>query len=169
MKTDPLRLPLLVLVLLALAPLGAASGETRVLPGADASFRSGALGICWGILKEPPGDALQVVTRIRVMAPEANPYTSFAVQAFHPFTGAVEWVARRQPLAADNDVISPREDFKRLGGRRVLFFQAAAGPEDAPPDLVVEYLGIPDTAPEFAAPGRLEDYFAIAFERLEKM
>jgi hypothetical protein len=169
MKTDSMRLLIVAVLLLVLAPLGTASGETRMLPGADASFRNEGVGICWGILKGPQSDVLQVVTRIRVLDPGANPYRSFSVQAFHPFTGAVEGVAQRKPLATDNDVISPREDFKRLGGRRILFFQGASGPEDAPPDLVVEYLGIPDTAPEFADSGQLEDYFNIAFERLGKM
>lgn len=168
MKTDSLRRLTAAALILALAFAGAADGAPRTLPGADAAFRSEGLGICWALLKDPGADLLRVVTRIRVLEPGANAYRSFAVQAFHPFTGEVEWVARRQALADQNDVISLREDFKRLGGRRVFFFQVPAGPEDAPPDLVVEYLGIPDTAPELASQAELETYFTTAFERLRK-
>ena len=168
MKPHPLRFVIVAAMLFFAGSAGVVHGETRVLHGSDSSFRSEGIGICWALLKTPASDALQVVIRIRVMAPDANIFKSFAVKAVHPFTGAAEWIAGRRALEVRNDVLTPREEFKRLGGRRILFFKSASGPADQQPDMVVEYLGIPDTAPEFSDQGQLENYFTVAFDRLQK-
>ena len=167
MKPSRMRLAIVVFLSFAVLP-AAVHGETQILHGADSTFRSDALGICWGIVKVPGTGALEVVIRIRVLKPAQNRFKSFAVEAFHPFTGAAEWIADRKPLEATNDIRTPREDFKRLGGRRILFYTGATGPGDQAPDLIVEYLGIPDTSPEFARFDELEHYFGIAFDRLTK-
>jgi len=161
-----MRFAAIALLTLAAVPVAGVHGETQILHGADSTFRSESLGICWGIVKAPATGSLQVVIRIRVLDPAHNRFRSFAVKAFHPFTGADEWIEARKTLTATNDILTPREDFKRLGGRRILFFASAAGPEDQPPDLIVEYLGIPDTSPEFSSFDELEKYFKIAFDRL---
>jgi len=163
-----LRLPLAALVLVAAVALPAAvrAGDTEVRHGADAAFRTASLGICWGIVPAAQTGALDVVTRIRVLDPGQNPFRSFAVKAVHPFTGAAEWITPRKPLETVNDVVSAREAFKAMGGRQLLFFKAASGPADQAPDLMVDYLGIPDTAPQLADRQALEAYFKIAFARL---
>jgi hypothetical protein len=168
MNTRWMRFATFVLLSLAALPAADARGETQILHGADSTFRSDSLGICWGIVQSPDTAALQVVIRIRVLDPAQNRFRSFAVKAFHPFTGAAEWIAVRQTLEATNDIITPREDFKRLGGRRILFYADATGPADQAPDLIVEYLGIPDTSPQFSREDELEAYFGMAFDRLTK-
>ena len=168
MKPSWMRLAIVVFLSSAVLPAAAAHGATQILHGADSTFRSDALGICWGIVKVPDTGALEVVIRIRVLEPAQNRFKSFAVEAFHPFTGAAEWIVVRKPLEATNDIRTPREDFKRLGGRRIRFYTGATGPEDQAPDLIVEYLGIPDTSPEFSRFDELEHYFGIAFDRLTK-
>lgn len=161
------RICLVLLIPVALA--AAAHGvETEIRHGADAAFRTESLGICWGIVPAAQGDALEVVTRIRVLDPGKNPFRSFAVKAVHPFTDAAEWITPRKPLEAVNDVVSMREAFKAMGGRQILFFKQAAGPAEQAPDLMVDYLGIPDTAPQMADWQALEAYFKIAFARLMK-
>ncbi|MFZ7127889.1 MAG: hypothetical protein ACOWWM_17165 [Desulfobacterales bacterium] len=162
------RLWIIVVVstLLTLAP---AAGEgARIRHGEDSSFRTETLGVCWGNLRSPDSDVLKVVIRIRILDPEANPFGRFAVKAVHPFSGAVEWIAVPQPLSIQNDVWTPREDFKRLGGRQILFYRSATASESQTPDLVVDYLGIPDTTPEFSDPDQMERYFTIAFDRLRE-
>jgi hypothetical protein len=168
MKNHRRRIAIIVLIVFAAAPLAPLRAATEIRHGADAAFRTEALGICWGIVKTPPTDSLQVVIRIRVLDPAKNPFRSFAVKAVHPFSGAAEAITARRPLEAVNDVFSEREAFKDMGGRQILFFRQAAGPADQPPDLMVDYLGIPDTAPQFADKEALEGYFAMAFDRLMK-
>lgn len=136
--------------------------ETREIHGADSSFRSGPIGICWGMLRGASGSDVQVVIRIRVLSEEAPPYQDFAVEAVHPLTKAAEWAVPRRPLEKDNTAAATREAFKRLTGRRIHFYESSA----AEPQLVVYYMGVPDTAPELADAAQLEQYFDLAFKRL---
>jgi len=168
MKYHRLRIAIIALLVSVTMPAALLYGETEILHGADSTFRTDALGICWGIVKDVKTDGLQVVTRIQLLDQGKTPYRSFAVKAFHPFTEDSEWIVPRQSLENTNDIKSPREDFKRLGGRQVFFYESATGPEDQPADLIVEYLGIPDTSPQFAGYDELEDYFRIAFDRLTR-
>ena len=157
-------------VFLSFAVLSAADvySETQILHGADSTFRSESLGICWAIVKSPDTGSLEVVIRIQVLDPAKNRFRSFAVKAFDPFTGTAEWIAVQKTLETTNDIRTPREDFKHLGGRQILFYASAIGPGDQPADLIVEYLGIPDTSPQFSSYNELEGYFGIAFDRLAK-
>jgi len=141
---------------------------TREIHGADSSFRVDCLGIVWGVLRSLQGAPAQVVIRVRVLEDSRAPYAAFAVQAVQPLSGATDWVTRRRPLAAVNDVVSSREVFKDMTGRRLLFYRQAAGAPDPAPDLVVYYMGVPDTTPEFADAGQMENYFELAFNRLTK-
>ena len=145
------------------------AAEARKVHGADSSFREGPLGICWGILRTRSGADPQVVIRIRIMDSDRNPYLSYAIQAVNPFSEAVNWIVEPKPLAEVNDAVSMREAFKNMGGRRLIFYERAAAKADEQPDLVIYYMGIPDTAPEFQAADQLEDYFQVAFDRLKKI
>ncbi|HSO61301.1 MAG TPA: hypothetical protein VLR50_09730 [Desulfobacterales bacterium] len=49
-----------------------------------------------------------------------------------------------------------------------MFYRLAAGAPDQAPDLVVYYMGVPDTTPEVADAGQMETYFELAFNRMEK-
>ena len=144
---------------LAPAPV---QGETREIHGADSSFRSGAIGICWGMLRGAPGSDVQVTIRIRILSEGDRPYSDYAVQAVHPLTQAAEWVVPRRSLEKVNTVAAPRESFKNLAGRRIYFYRPAA----SEPELAVYYMGIPDTTPELTDAAQLERYFDLAFKRL---
>jgi hypothetical protein len=138
--------------------------ETKEIHGADSSFRTGDIGICWGMLRGVPGSDVQVVIRIRSLTDGTPSYSDYAVQAVHPLTQATEWVVTRGPLKKVNDVQTPREVFKRLTGRRIFFYKPSA-PE---PELAVFYMGIPDTTPELTDAAQLEHYLDLAFNRLIK-
>jgi hypothetical protein len=141
-----------------------ASCETKEIHGADSSFRTGDIGICWAMLRGAPASEVQVVIRIRVLTEGKLPYSEYAVQAVHPLTRAAEWAVPRRPLARVNDVSAPRGAFKSLAGRRILFYKPSA----SEPDLAVYYMGVPDTAPELTDAAQLEQYFNLAFNRLSK-
>jgi hypothetical protein len=136
--------------------------DTREIHGADSSFRVDSLGIVWGVLRSVQGAPAQVIIRVRVLGDSPAPYTAYAVQAVQPLSGAIDWVVQRRPFAAANDVVSTREVFKDMTGRRLLFYRQAA----VAPDLVIYYMGVPDTTPEFDDAGQMEKYFKLAFDRL---
>lgn len=136
--------------------------ETKEIHGADSSFRTGPIGICWGMLRGAPGSDVQVIIRIRVLSDGDSPYSDYAVQAVHPLTKAAEWGVPKRPLEKVNTAAAPRESFKNLAGRRIYFFRPSA----SEPDLAVYYMGVPDTTPELSDAAQLEQYFDLAFKRL---
>ena len=146
---------------MSLAP-ASLQGETREIHGADSSFRTGGIGICWGMLRGAPGSDVQVMIRIRILSEGDSPYSNYAVQAVHPLTQAAEWVVPRRPLEKVNTAAAPRESFQNLAGRRIYFYRPSA----SEPDLAVYYMGIPDTTPELTETAQLEQYFDLAFKRL---
>lgn len=152
-----------VLSLAAAAALWAAPGrcETREVHGADSAFRTGPVAICWGMLRGSPGEDVQVIIRVRLLADGDAPYSELSVEAVHPLTRAAETVVPRRPIERTTDIAAPRESFKNLTGRRIVFYERSS-PE---PQLVVFYMGVPDTAPELDRE-RLEQYFEFQFKRL---
>jgi hypothetical protein len=144
-----------------LAP-AAGQCETREIHGADSSFRTGAIGICWGMLRGAAGSDVQVVIRIRLLSEGGSAYSDYAVQAVHPLTQAAEWVVPRRSLEKVNTAAASRESFKNMAGRRIYFYRPSA----SEPELAVYYMGIPDTTPELTDPAQLEQYFDLAFKRL---
>lgn len=153
----------LLLVWLAGASLAAPAWcQSREVHGADSSFRSGPIGVCWAMLRGAPGEDVQVVIRIRMLEDSPPPYAELAVEAVHPLTRAAETVLPRRPLERTTDVTAARESFKSFTGRRILFYDRG----ETQPRLVVFYNGVPDTAPELLDRERLEQYFEIAFKRL---
>ena len=116
MKYHRLHIAIIVLLVSVTMPAALLYGETEILHGADSTFRTDALGICWGIVKDVKTDGLQVVTRIQLLDQGKTPYRSFAVKAFHPFTEDSEWIVPRQSLENTNDIKSPREASRRING-----------------------------------------------------
>jgi hypothetical protein len=138
--------------------------ETKEVHGADSSFRTGPIGICWGMLRGAPDSDVQVVIRIRVLSEGDSPYSDYAVQAMHPLTRVAEWTVPKRPLEKVNTAAAPRESFKNLAGRRIYFYRPAA----SEPELAVYYMGVPDTTPELPDAAQLEQYFELAFQRLAR-
>jgi hypothetical protein len=135
--------------------------ETREVHGADSAFRTGPVAICWGMLRGSPGEDVQVIIRVRLLGEGDAPYSQMSVDAVHPLTRAIETVVPRRPIERTTDIAAPRESFKNLTGRRIAFYDRAS----AEPQLVVFYMGVPDTAPELDRE-RLEQYFEFQFKRL---
>jgi len=115
------------------------------------------------MLRGAPGEDVQVVIRVRILEEGSLPFAELAVEAVHPLTRAAETVLPRRPLERTTDVTAARESFKNLTGRRIAFYDRS----DPKPQLVVFYNGVPDTTPELLDRERLEQYFEIAFKRLE--
>ena len=59
----------------------------------------------------------------------------------------------------------PRSSFADLPRTEFRFFPSAADAQVDAPRLVVYFLGIPDTTPEFAEPAALDKYLAGRIER----
>lgn len=143
------------------------AGQPEELPGADAVFAGRGVAILWGVVRGPDEARTQVVLRIERIDRDA-PWRFASVEALDPFTGERELVRLALTLepGAARLVEMSREGFVAKPSRRVLFFPDARAVQDGRPGLVVSYVSIPDTVPEFASPGELAEHFRRVRDRL---
>jgi hypothetical protein len=139
----------------------AADGPREVHGSADA-FAAPGVALAWGVLRGATEADTRIVIRI---ATDRNAFAAVAVIGTDPFTKGERPILPATPTAAGVDVRVPRAhfaDFPRTELR--LFGSANPGPDEAP-KLIVFYLGVPDTAPEFASATALETYLAARIAR----
>lgn len=162
--SGPRALAAALLVLVVAAEAGAQPEE---VPGGDAIFSGRGVAIFWGVVRGPDEARTRVVLRIERLDPGA-PWRLASVEALDPFTGQREWVRLALDLAADPvaTVEMSREGFVAKPSRRVLFYRDAEAVQADRPGLVVAYVSIPDTVPEFASRAELNEHFRRARERL---
>jgi hypothetical protein len=118
-------------------------------------FAGRGVAIAWAVARGPSEDATFVVMRV-VTDPAVFP--ALSVTGRDPFTKAEhEWVSARASPGR-MDVRIPRARFADFPRTELRFFAAVPESAAAKPELVVFYLGIPDTTPEFNEAPRLEAY-----------
>ncbi len=157
--------PALVGVLLLL-PEGV-NGQPEELAGADAAFAGRGIAILWGVLRGPDESRTRVVLQVERLGPQV-PWRFASIEAVDPFTGQRELVRLALNLETDpvSTVETPREGFVAKPGRRISFYRDAGALQEGRPGLVVFYVGIPDTVPEFDSRTDLAEHFRRARERL---
>ena len=132
-----------------------ASGQTREQHGAGDVFASDGVSIVWAVLRGANEDQTQV--RLRVFA-EPSRYTHFAVLGIDPFS------KKEAPLAAPLAAAPPatmsisRSRFAQFPRTDVRFFSSERDIAAGRPTLVIFYLGVPDTTPEFENEAKLTRY-----------
>lgn len=145
-----LRRAAFVACLALLARAGVAGEPTAELHGMADAFAAPGVALAWGVLRGS-GDAATVVMRIAVDSP---PFAFVGVDGIDPFT------AKREPVLAARaagrfDVPTARAHFADYPRTEVRLFKSEAAMRTGAPDLVVYYLGVPDTTPEFTDEGKL--------------
>lgn len=147
----------LTAALLAGVALGCAVGTARAqaptatIHGENSVFATDDVAMVWAVLRAASEDNTLVV--IRIAAPR---FAALRVEAVDPFGGGRREVAPRRALTGPTEVRRRRADFAefpRLEAR----LEPAEGARDPAP-LVVYYLGVPDTTPEFTAEEALQRY-----------
>jgi hypothetical protein len=155
---DPTRRILVLLYLAcgigALATANAAE-STRELHGSADIFSAPGVALAWGVLRGATEAATEVVIRI-----DADPgmFASLAVVGGDPFTKGERPILPLTSTAAGIDIRVPRAHFADFPRTELRLFASARPAPDAVPALVVFYLGVPDTAPEFPSATALEAY-----------
>lgn len=145
--------------------------EAKEYHGADSVFKANGISIFWAILKGSEESDSWV--HIKIINPEDNlkRFHTFSLIAFNPFLDSEEWIIKAEKLKKENIVKLNRESFKEMTGRKIFFYQSekVEDYQTEPPDMIVYYLSLPDTAPEFLTLEKLEAYFKEAEKRLEKV
>ena len=164
---------LLLLLLLLVAPglllSSSAAAQThaanapREVHGESDAFGSPGVALAWGVVRGPSEAETAVVVRI-VSDPALYPW--LAADGRDPFT------QRTQPMLAAvrnhglTDVRSPRAHFADFPRTELRFYDSAAAVLKDSPALVVFFLGVPDTTPEFETEEKLRSHLAQSIARL---
>jgi hypothetical protein len=124
----------------------------REVHGSADAFAEPAVALAWGVLRGADEATTTVALRI---AADPVVYTRVAVVGRDPFTQAERPLLAAAATAGLPDLAIPRSHFADFPRTELRFFRTAA---DAAPALVVFYLGVPDTTPEFAQARQLDAY-----------
>lgn len=143
----------------------ARAAEPVELHGASDAFTTPGVTIAWGILRGATEDDTVVVVRIAV---EATDFTHVAVDAVDPFTQRRQGLLTGRPVADVIELRSPRSRYADLPRSEVRLFRSADALRANSPALVVYYLSIPDTTPEFSTAAALGVYLDDRIATLRK-
>jgi hypothetical protein len=129
---------------------------------ADAYAGQG-IALAWAILRGANEAATVVVVRI-VADPDLYPVV--AATGSDPFSQRAEPLLRATPSAGGLDLRVARAHFADFPRTELRFYASAAAAQSDTSRLVVYYLGVPDTTPEFATEANLEAYLAARIARV---
>jgi hypothetical protein len=138
-----------------------AADPAQAVHGSADRFTAPGVALAWGILRGTSEATTTVV--VRVVA-DRQAFGALEVVGIDPFTQKSE--RRLAPTALSGrsldylDVRMPRAQFADFPRTELRFFASASPSASDVPKLVVYYLGIPDTTPEFPSDAALEQYLA---------
>ena len=137
---------------------GNAQAQSEMHGSADV-FAAPGVGLAWAIARGATESDTNVVLRI-VSGPMVFP--SIAVVGVDPFTKVEKVWRAASPSPGDLEIRIPRAQFGDFPRTEVRLYGTLA----PSPVLVVFYLGVPDTTPEFIESAKLDAYLA---ERIARM
>ena len=144
----------------AAAALALASGVAAAqepVHGSHDAYNAPGVALAWAVARGADEASTAVVVRI---ATDPARYAWIAVRGIDPFTKAEQAVAAPRAIGGTTDVRIPRAQFADTPRTEWRFFASEAAARAGTASLVVYYLGIPDTTPEFADPAKLDAYLA---------
>src|SRR5262249_42746225 len=145
-----------------IAPAAAAEPPREVHGSADA-YGSDGLKLIWAVLRGPNEAATVVVLRI---AADPQRYPMVAVVGRNPFSQQAKPLLDAKATADGVELRVARSHFADFPRTELRFYGSAAAAQADAPQLVVYFLGVPDTTPEFASEDRLRAYVSDRSARL---
>ena len=139
----------------------ATDGPRDVHGSADA-FAAPGVALAWGVLRGASEADTRVVIRV---AAARNAFAALTVVGIDPFTQKEQVLLPVTPLAGSLDIPVPRAHFADFPRTELRLFAVANPAPNEAPKLVVFYLGVPDTAPEFASASALDSYLVARIVR----
>lgn len=140
---------------------GAAGDGATTAPaevhGVAETYAAPGVWLGWGVLHGATEVATSVVIRI---ATDPAVYPFVAVAGGNPFSQRRLPVLTATQVAGGIDVRVPRSHFADFPRTEFSFYSSNSTMQSGTPQLVVYYLGVPDTTPEFASEAALDTYLA---------
>lgn len=150
-------------------PLAAnAADAPQEVHGDSDAFAANGVAIAWGVRRGATEETTTIV--LRVVADPAL-YSRLAVDAVDPFTRQRQVIVAERALNGALDVRMPRAHFADYPRSELRFYAAGGGSGaqlSAVPGLVVFYVGVPDTTPEFVNDAGLDAYLSDRMGRLAR-
>jgi len=141
-------------LLVALCCAAAAVAQVpREVHGSHDAYAAPGVALAWGVLRGADEATTAVVVRI-VADPGRYPW--LAVTAIDPFRKQERQVQRPAQQAGAFDLRIPRAQFADYPRTELRLFDSAAHAQANAPQLVIYYLGVPDTTPEFVDAAKLD-------------
>lgn len=128
--------------------------------GVGDTYAGAGIAIAWGILRGASESATLVVLRV---AADRGKYKTVEVVGRNPFSKGERKLLDTQPISGRLEVRIPRASFADFPRTELRF--AADSPASTARAVIVYYLGVPDTTPEFANEAGLDAYLTDRIER----
>lgn len=141
--------------LLLFTGLSLAAEAPREVHGMTDAFAAPGVALAWGVVRGADEMATIVVMRI---ATQRAAYPWLAVAGSDPFTQSKRQVIPATRSVDVTEVRVPRAHFGAFPRTELRFYESAAAAREERPALVVFFLGVPDTTPEFATEDKLQSY-----------
>ena len=139
----------------AIAVPSPAQEKAREVHGMTDTFAAPGVALAWAVLQGENESATLVALRI-VTDPAIYPWV--AASASDPFTQRQQSLLRATESAGVVHVRVSRAHFADFPRTELRFYDTAPLTLAATPRLIVFYLGVPDTTPEFASDAKLDAY-----------
>ena len=146
----------LVFCACAAAATSATADPPREVHGVADAYAGPGMALAWGILRGADEASTQVV--IRIMA-DPQIYSAVAAVGRNPFSERQQTLLSATPTAGVVDVRVPRPQYADFPRTELRFYGSPGALQAGTPALLVFYLGVPDTTPEFATEANLNAYF----------
>jgi hypothetical protein len=155
----------LLAVALVLALGALAQSKPAEVHGSLDAYATQGLALAWGVLRGRD----EASTRVIVLV-DAEPavYGSMSLVGVDPFTRVSQTLMPIRSIGGPFQFFSPRSRFADLPRTEWRFYHSQTPAPGEAPALVVYYLGIPDTTPEFDDEAKLNAYLPDRIERARR-
>jgi hypothetical protein len=145
------------------AATAAAADPQREIHGMADAYAGEGVALAWAILRGADEAATVVVVRI---VADPGRYPIVAAMGSNPFSQRTKQAFRPTPTADGVDLRVARAHFADFPRTELRFYESVDTAQSETPRLVVYYLGVPDTTPEFATEANLEAYLVDRIARV---
>jgi hypothetical protein len=140
-----------------------AAESSREVHGSADVYSAPGVALAWGVLRGADEATTTVVVRI---VANADVFRRVAVVGSDPFSDRKRTLLAATSIDGGVEVRSSRQAFGDFPRTEFRFYATASTAALDPPQLVVYFLGVPDTTPEFAAADALDRYLTGHLERV---
>ena len=154
-----------VAVLAAFACVASAAGTVREAHGSGDAYSEAGAALAWAVLRGANDAATTVVVRI---VSDTVAYRWVAVIGVDKVTRRQRMLLSPRSVETNTELRSSRAAFADFPRTEFHFFASADDAQKDSARLVVYYLGVPDTTPEFPDAAALDAYLDDRIARVQK-